>query len=185
MRWQGRASIVDTKIAASLFMRQGLMWLKQIIGQTWGQENKQSGGVQKIHYTMQMIWLEGAAASGKKVYLNLSGSELGGFPIKVVYGQSCILYANPLLPVSSCQCGGLEPVATVCQSRPQSSLYTQAYMANQSSHFTMFTFTFVRICWHYANLKPYSLMFWITSVVHITVNFTAFWAKHNQCAWNW
>lgn len=52
----------------------------------------------KRHYTMQMIWLLGAAAPAKKVHFNLNGSELRGFPIKARSGQSSILYANPLAP---------------------------------------------------------------------------------------
>lgn len=47
---------------------------------------------------MQMIWLLGAAAPAKKVHFNLNGSELRGFPIKARFGQSSILYANPLAP---------------------------------------------------------------------------------------
>lgn len=52
----------------------------------------------KRHYTMQMIWLLGAADPAKKVHFNLNGSELRGFPIKARSGQSSILYANPLAP---------------------------------------------------------------------------------------
>lgn len=62
-------------------------------------ENKRTWrrGVKK-NYTMQMIWLLGAAAPAKKVHFNLNGSELRGFPIKARSGQSSILYANPLAP---------------------------------------------------------------------------------------
>lgn len=47
---------------------------------------------------MQMIWLMGATAPAKKVHFNLNGCELRGFPIKARFGQSSILYANPLAP---------------------------------------------------------------------------------------
>lgn len=47
---------------------------------------------------MQMIWLMGATAPAKKVHFNLNGCELRGFPIKARFGQSSVLYANPLAP---------------------------------------------------------------------------------------
>jgi len=61
-------------------------------------EKEKTTKIKRKHYTMQMIWLLGAAVPAKKVHFNLNRSELRGFPIKARSGQSSILYANPLAP---------------------------------------------------------------------------------------
>lgn len=100
MRWQGSRMSCWHKNSSTI-MRWSSTWEEKKNNRPntrIGRQTSVEEGVQKKkrHYTMQMIWLLGAAPPAKKVHFNLNGSELRGFPIKDRSGQSSILYANPL-----------------------------------------------------------------------------------------